>query len=77
MRVIALIEDQQVIKTILSHLGLWETQLVGRSATRVDSNHDPPQTVEKPVPAFETDLTIDESYSQLPLIDYFSLYFSA
>jgi len=42
MRVISMIEDQAVIKKILQHLRIWETRLVGRSATRVDSNHDPP-----------------------------------
>jgi hypothetical protein len=61
MRVIAFIEEQAFIKKILTHLGLWETR-----------NHDPPQSTEKPIPAFEADLTIDESYSQLPLTDYWS-----
>jgi hypothetical protein len=43
MRIIALIEDDQIIQKILRHLGLWET-----------NNHDPParnpsQTANEPI----------------------------
>jgi hypothetical protein len=61
MRVIAFIEEHALINKILTRLGLWETR-----------DHDPPQSAEKPIPAFEADLTIDESFSQLALIDYWS-----
>lgn len=61
MRVIAFIEEQALIKKILTHLGLWETRY-----------HDPPQVASSTKPAFEADLTFDDTYSQLPLIDYYS-----
>jgi len=50
----------EVTSRTLSHLGLWETR-----------NHDPPQASDKPIPAFEAEPTIDDTYSQLPLIDCF------
>lgn len=59
MRIIAFIEEQPVIKKILSHLGLWETR-----------NHDPPKPRVDPIPTFESEFTIDTTYSQLPLTDY-------
>ncbi|MBR9979875.1 MAG: hypothetical protein KFF50_02485 [Desulfatitalea sp.] len=59
MRITAFIEEQPVIRKILSHLGLWETR-----------NHDPPKARADPIPTFESGFTIDTSYSQLPLIDY-------
>ena len=59
MRIIAFIEEQPVIKRILSHLGLWQIH-----------NHDPPKARADPVPAFESEFTIDTTYSQLPLTDY-------
>jgi hypothetical protein len=51
MRVIAFIEDDDVIRKILVHLGLWDIR-----------NHDPPG----PVGDSFQDFIIDESYSQLP-----------
>jgi hypothetical protein len=48
-----------VIRKILSHLGLWETR-----------NHDHPKSLADPIPAFESEFTIDTTYSQLPLTDY-------
>lgn len=59
MRIIAFIEEQPVIEKILSHLGLWQLH-----------NHDPPEACADPIPTFETEFTIDTTYSQLPLIDY-------
>ena len=70
MRIIAFIEEQPVIRKIWSHLGLWEIRPVGRSATREDSNHDPPKACADPIPTFESEFTIDTTYSQLPLTDY-------
>ena len=62
MRVIAFIEEQPVIKKILSHLGLWQTH-----------NHDPPRARADPIPTFESEFTIDTTCSQLPPIDYWDL----
>jgi predicted TIM-barrel fold metal-dependent hydrolase len=59
MRIIAFIEAPPVIRIILSHLGLWETR-----------NHGPPKSLADPIPTFETEFTIDTTYSQLPLTDY-------
>ncbi len=58
MRVIAFIEDDQVIKKILDHLGLWET-----------NNHDPPAHNPSCIP----ELTYDDDYSQVPTVDYWLL----
>ena len=58
-RIIAFIEEQPVIRKILSHLGLWETR-----------NHDPPKARIDHITAFETEFTIDTTYSQLPLSGY-------
>ena len=55
MRIIAFIEDAEVIKKILKHLGLWETR-----------NHDPPARNPTHIP----ELTYDDDYSQIPAIDY-------
>ncbi len=52
MRIIAFIEDAKLIQVILKHLGLWETQ-----------NHDPPN--DNPSNT-ANELTVDESYSQIP-----------
>ncbi len=54
MRIIAFIEDEQVIKRILKHLGLWETH-----------NHDPAVQNPSHIP----DLTYDDDYSLLPSVD--------
>ncbi len=55
MRVIAFIEDDQIIKKILDHLGLWET-----------NNHDPPPQKPSHIP----EITYDDDYSQIPDVDY-------
>jgi len=55
MRIIAFIEDDQIIQKILKHLGLWET-----------NNHDPPA---RNLSQTANDLTYDDSYSQIPTID--------
>ncbi len=55
MRVIAFIEDNQVIKKILMHLGLWET-----------NNHDPPPQN----PSYIPEITYNDDYSQIPDVDY-------
>ena len=55
MRIIAFIEDEQVIKKILKHLGLRETH-----------NHDPPLGNLTHIP----EMTYDDDYSQLPAVDY-------
>jgi hypothetical protein len=66
MRIIAFIEDDQAIKKILKHLGLWETRLVRAKAMRVASNHDPPGRNPTHIP----ELTHDDDYSQIPAVDY-------
>jgi len=54
MKVIAFIEDDEIIQKILKHLGLWETR-----------NHDPPAANTMHI----AELTYDDAYSQLPPID--------
>ena len=61
MKVISFIEDDALIKKILEHLGLWEIRI-----------HDPPQSDETHFPAVDTELTYDDTYSQLPPIDYWT-----
>lgn len=56
MRIIAFIEDATLIQVILKHLGLWET-----------NNHGPPSRNSSHT---ANELTVDESYSQLPQIDH-------
>jgi hypothetical protein len=56
MRIIAFIEDDQVIQKILKHLGLWET-----------NTHDPP--AQNPSRTANEPIT-DDSFSQIPPIDY-------
>ena len=58
MRVIAFIEDDNVIRKILVHLGLWDIR-----------NHDPPSLSSDTI----HDFIIDESYSQLPQTDYWPM----
>ena len=53
MKVISVIEDEDVIKKILKHLGLWEVKA-----------RPPPKTSADPV---RTDTLIDDSFSQLPM----------
>ena len=55
MRVIAFIENEQVIKKILKHLSLWETH-----------NHDPLLGNLAHIP----ELTYDDDYSQIAPGDY-------
>ena len=55
MRIIAL-EDDQIIQKILKHLDLWET-----------NNHNPPA---RNLSQTANELTYDDSYSQIPPIDY-------
>jgi hypothetical protein len=43
------------------HLGLWQTR-----------NHDPPQPDDVHIPTFETEYICDDTYSQLPPIDYWT-----
>ena len=52
---IAFIDDDLVIKKILKHLGLWET-----------NNHDPPARN----PTYISELTYNDDYSQIPAVDY-------
>lgn len=53
MKVISAIEDEDVIKKILKHLGLWE-----------EKARPPPKTRAAPV---RIDTLIDDSHSQLPI----------
>ncbi len=61
MKIISFIEDEKLIKKILIHLGLWQTRI-----------HNPPQFDDAHTPTFETELTYDYTYSQLPPIDYWT-----
>ncbi len=61
MKVISFIEDHALIKKILMHLGLWDIR-----------NHDPPQSNDAHMPTIETELTYDDTSSQLPPIDYWT-----
>jgi hypothetical protein len=56
-----MIEDDALIKKILTHLGLWEIRI-----------HDPPRSDDTHFPAVDTELTYDDTYSQLPPIDYWT-----
>ena len=55
MKVIAFIEDDEIIAKILRHLGRWETR-----------NHDPPAPNATHIP----EIIYNVTYSQLPSIDY-------
>jgi hypothetical protein len=46
---------------VIKHLGLWPTR-----------NHDPPQSDDTPIDTIETELTYDDTYSQLLTIDYWT-----
>jgi len=52
MRILAFIEDEEVIKKILKHLGLWEIK-----------QRPPPKATGQPKPS---EYSIDYSLSQLP-----------
>jgi len=56
MKVISVIEDHEIVKKILKHLGLWETH-----------NHDPPACDAPHLVEF----TYDNAYSQIPPDDYY------
>jgi hypothetical protein len=56
MRIIACIEDATLIQVILKDLGLWET-----------NNHGPPTTDSSHT---ANELSVDESYSQIPPSDH-------
>jgi hypothetical protein len=55
MKIISFIEDEEVIKKILKHLGLWKKRA-----------RPPPKTRVAPT---RTDTFIDDSFSQLPASD--------
>jgi hypothetical protein len=55
MKIISFIEDNEITKKILKHLGLWETH-----------NHDPPPQNSSHI----SNITYDDSYSQIPPYDY-------
>ncbi len=57
MRIISFIEQPEIIKKILKHLNLWDTNI-----------HDPP--AKKADYIFE--LFYDDSFSQIPETDYWS-----
>ncbi len=61
MKVISFIEDDALIKKRLIHLGLWQT-----------GNHDPARSDDTYFAAVDTELTYDDSYWQLPSIDYWT-----
>jgi hypothetical protein len=61
MKVIGFIEDDALIKRILKHLKLWETRI-----------HDPPRLDDTQIADIETELTYDDTYSQLPPIEYWT-----
>lgn len=61
MIIISFIEDDALIRNILVHLRLWDTR-----------NHDPPKLDGMHIPAVESELTYDDTYSQLPLVDYWT-----
>ena len=61
MKIISFIEDDALIRQILVHLRLWDTR-----------NRDPPKLDGTHIPAIETELTYDYTYSQLPPIDYWT-----
>jgi hypothetical protein len=69
MRIISFIEDGQIIRKILAHLGLWETRLM-KAKRSVASNHDPPVIKDAHIPCEKRELSYDFNYSQLPPVDY-------
>ncbi len=58
MRIIAFIDDNRLIRMILKHIGLWETR-----------SHDPPPT-QNTDDSHPSELTYDDSYSQMPATEY-------
>ena len=63
MKVISVIQDEEVIKKILKHLGLWEIKIYPPSFWRAR----PPPRVTAPPKASEC--SMDYSDSQLPVSD--------
>ena len=59
MKVMSFIEDDALIRKILTHIRLWETR-----------NHDPLQSNDKHIPTIDAELTYDYKYSQVPPIGY-------
>jgi hypothetical protein len=55
MRIIAFIEDEEVIKKILKHLGLWDVKPRPPPGTQAADE--------------KTETIIDDSFSQLPVSD--------
>jgi hypothetical protein len=71
MKVISIIEDEDVIKKILKHLGLWpfeslslDLEALDRKVEREKKARPPPKTRADPM---RTDTLIDDSFSQLPM----------
>lgn len=61
MRVIGFIEDDHPIEKILWHLNMLDTQPVGGDPATFDEVY---------TPALEAELVFDDSFSQLPPVDY-------
>ena len=64
MKVISVIEDEDIIKKILKYLGLWPVESL--KVEREKKARPPPKTRAAPV---RTDTLIDDSFSQLPVSD--------
>jgi len=60
MKTISFIEEIEIIEMILQHLGVWDIR-----------NHDPPQPDQVYIP----ELIYDDSDSQIPAFDYWSIGF--
>jgi len=61
MKMISFIYDDALIKKILVHLWLWDMR-----------NYDPSHFDNTHIPTIETELTYDDTYSQLPPTDYWT-----
>ena len=64
MKTISMIEDEEVIKKILKHLGLWPVESL--NVKREKRARPPPKTRAAPT---RTDTLIENSFSQLPVSD--------
>ena len=64
MKIISMIEDEEVIKKILKHLGLWPVESL--KVKREKRARPPPKTRAAPT---RTDTLIEDSFSQLPVSD--------
>ena len=65
MKIISIIEDDEIIEKILRHLGLWQTRIHDPPAP--NSSHIPELTY---LPVRDRTQTDDDAYSQLPPNDY-------